>query len=66
MDQLSVFAIYYASLASMQFHPGAGTRGHTPLTLEQCAEKACEMVAITRDIFYPQLASEPVLEPTRA
>lgn len=43
------FDMYFASLASLQFHPGANTREHTALTLEQCRDKAVEMVKLRRE-----------------
>jgi hypothetical protein len=46
-EQVS-FDMYFASIASMQEHPGAGTRGHLKLTLEECLDKALEMVALRR------------------
>lgn len=47
-QESAAFDMYFASLASMQFHPGAGTKEHKPLSLVECRDKALEMVAIRR------------------
>lgn len=44
------FDMYFASLCSMQVHPGAGTKGHEPLTDEQCRDKALNMLRIRREL----------------
>lgn len=49
-DQIA-FDMYFASLASMQEHPGAGTKDHRKLSLEECCQKAVEMVALRRKAF---------------
>lgn len=46
--ELAVFDLYFASIRSMQFHPGAGTREHRVLSAEECREAALEMLAIRR------------------
>jgi hypothetical protein len=38
--------MYFASLASMQVHPGAGTKEHRKLTLHECADMAMTMLDI--------------------
>jgi len=43
---MEVWDLYFAALAGMLLHPGAGTRGHTALTLEECAEIADNMIQI--------------------
>lgn len=40
------FPIYFASIYAMQFHPGAGTRGHRPLSAAECARKAIDCVLL--------------------
>lgn len=35
-----IWAVYYASIVSMQHHPGAGRREHVALTLAECARVA--------------------------
>lgn len=49
-DQIA-FDMYFASLASMQEHPGAGTKEHRKLSLDECCEKAIEMVALRQKAF---------------
>ena len=39
---------YFAAIASINRHPGAGTKGHTAMTLEECATEADRMLAIRR------------------
>jgi hypothetical protein len=43
--------MYFASLAAMQFHPGAGTKEHQKLTLQDCRDMALEMIAIRRTLI---------------
>lgn len=43
---MQVWDLYFAALAGMLLHPGAGTRGHTALTLEECAEIADLMIQL--------------------
>jgi hypothetical protein len=45
------FDVYFASIRSMQFHPGAGTREHVRLTAKECADAALEMLAVRREIM---------------
>jgi hypothetical protein len=47
-DEKMAFDVYFASIASMQFHPGAGTKAHEALTLEQCRDKALEMIELRK------------------
>lgn len=49
--ELVAFDVYFASIRSMQFHPGANTRGHVVLDVKQCAEEAMEMLSIRREIL---------------
>lgn len=49
--EIAAFDIYFASIRSMQFHPGAGTREHVRLTARECAADALEMLAIRREIL---------------
>lgn len=44
------FDLYFASLTSMQFHPGAGTKEHKALSLEECRAKALEMIKLRREV----------------
>ena len=45
------FDMYFASVAAMQFHPGAGTKEHQKLSLEECRDVALQMVAIRRALI---------------
>lgn len=45
------FDMYFASIAAMQEHPGAGTRGHQPLSLEESKEKAMRMIKLRREVM---------------
>jgi hypothetical protein len=44
------FDMYFASLVSMQVHPGAGTKEHRKLTLEECRDMALKMLEIRRGV----------------
>lgn len=50
-EEHTPFDVYFASLASMQVHPGAGTKGQKPLTLEQCRDKALQMIELRRAVL---------------
>lgn len=47
-EERVAFDMYFASLCSMQVHPGAGMKEHCKLTLEECRDMALEMIAIRR------------------
>lgn len=49
-DEMVPFDMYFASLVSMQVHPGAGSKEHKPLSLEECKDMAMEMVKIRREV----------------
>lgn len=49
-EEMIAFDVYFASLTSMQFHPGAGTKEHRQLTLEECRDKALEMIRLRREV----------------
>lgn len=49
-DEHLAFDCYFASLASMQVHPGAGTKEHRKLTLEECKDMAMQMIEIRRSV----------------
>lgn len=38
------FDMYFASICSMQVHPGAGTKDHRVLTLMECRDMAIDML----------------------
>lgn len=44
------FPLYFASIYAMQFHPGAGTRGHRPLSARQAALEALDMCEIEQEV----------------
>lgn len=44
------FDMYFASLVSMQVHPGAGTKGSQRMSLAQCKDMALEMLKIRRSL----------------
>jgi len=47
-DEMIPFDMYFASLMAMQVHPGAGTKGHRALTLEECRDMALQMISTRR------------------
>lgn len=49
-DERIPFDMYFASLTSMQVHPGAGTKEHRKLTLQECRDMALQMIEIRRDV----------------
>ena len=49
-SELLTFDMYFASLTSMQVHPGAGTKDHRKLTLEECRDMALQMLDLRRGI----------------
>jgi len=49
-DEYIAFDCYFASLASMQVHPGAGTKEHRKLSLEECRDMAMQMIEIRRSL----------------
>jgi hypothetical protein len=51
VGELTAFDVYFASIRSMQFHPGAGTREHVALDAKECADAALEMLAVRRAIL---------------
>lgn len=49
-DEALTFDMYFASVVTMQMHPGAGTKDHVKLTLSECGDVACTMIEIRRNI----------------
>jgi hypothetical protein len=49
-DENIPFDMYFASIASMQVHPGAGTKEHRQLSLEECRDMAMKMIEIRRSV----------------
>lgn len=50
-DEQIAFDMYFASIVAMQFHPGAGSRDHVKLTIEECKDQALEMVLVRRNVL---------------
>lgn len=48
------FDCYFASLASMQVHPGAGTKEHAKLSLAECRDMAMNMIELRRQLIAGQ------------
>lgn len=46
--ELITFDMYFASLCSMQVHPGAGTKEHKALSIDKCKEMAIDMLIVRR------------------
>jgi hypothetical protein len=53
-DEYIAFDCYFASLASMQVHPGAGTKEHRKLSLEECRDMALNMIELRRQLIAGQ------------
>jgi len=51
-DELITFDMYFASICSMQFHPGAGTKEHKVLSIDECRDRALEMICARREVIY--------------
>jgi len=49
-SEFLTFDMYFSSVCSMQFHPGAGTKDHKALSIEESKEVAIEMIKARRDI----------------
>lgn len=47
----TAFDVYFASVTSMQMHPGAGTKEHHKLSLEECRDVALQMIEIRRNVI---------------
>jgi hypothetical protein len=54
------FDIYFSSLMSLQVHPGAGEKGHKALSMEECRDKAIQMLILRRSI--PVLVEQKIGE----
>lgn len=53
-DEHIAFDMYFASICSMQVHPGAGTKEHEKMTLSECRDMATDMIKIRRDVLTSQ------------
>jgi len=49
-SEVMAFDMYFASVCSMQYHPGAGTKKHRALTISECAEVAINMIVERRKL----------------
>lgn len=49
-NEFLTFDMYFASVCSMQFHPGSGTKGHAALSIEECRDVAINMIKARREI----------------
>ena len=49
--ETATFDMYFCSIASFQFHPRASLHNAKVLTLQECAEKALEMMQIRKEIL---------------
>ena len=49
-NELLTFDMYFASVCSMQFHPGAGTKDHKALSIQESKDVAIEMIKARREI----------------
>lgn len=47
-NELNTFDVYFASVCSMQYHPGAGTKEHKKLSIDECRDVAVEMIKSRR------------------
>ena len=50
-DEIVAFDVYFASICSMQVHPGAGSKEHVPLDIGQCKEMAMKMIEVRRNVI---------------
>ena len=50
-NEVCAFDMYFASICSMQFHPGAGTKEHARLSIDECREMAVDMLISRRKLF---------------
>jgi hypothetical protein len=44
------FDMFLASVCSMQYHPGAGTKEHQKLTVRECGDVALDMLKVRREM----------------
>lgn len=50
-EEIMAFDMYFASICSMQYHPGAGTKEHKKLSVTECRDMALEMLATRRELI---------------
>jgi len=49
-DEMVAFDVYFASICSFQHHPGAGTKDHKALSIDECRDVALKMIIARRGI----------------
>lgn len=49
-SELLTFDMYFSSICSMQYHPGAGTKEHKALSIDECKDIALQMIHARRGI----------------
>ena len=49
-DEIVAFDVYFASICSFQHHPGAGTKEHRVLSIDECRDVALKMILARREI----------------
>ncbi len=49
-DEVTPFDVYFASVCAMQYHPGAGTKEHRKLSIEECKDVAVNMIISRRSV----------------
>jgi hypothetical protein len=54
LEERVAFDMYFASISSMQLHPGAGTKDHHQLTLEECRDMALRMFELRKSVMSGQ------------
>jgi anthranilate/para-aminobenzoate synthase component II len=50
-EEIMAFDMYFASICSMQYHPGAGTKEHKKLSVQECRDMALEMLDTRRELI---------------
>lgn len=63
MTRKDMYILYFAQIYGMQWHPGAGTRGHRPLTLDETDRIVCNMIDRTYIRFDQWKADEQEEQP---
>ena len=53
-SEVIAFDMYFASLTSMQFHPGAGTKEHRQLSIKECSDIAVQMLELRRQVIHTE------------
>lgn len=54
MSSECAWILFFSAVLSMSQHPGAGTRGHSALSLLECARLADEALVLLRE-RYPEV-----------